>query len=130
MGRGLIYLDTSFVIDLLDPGSPRHFRAAKAYATVIVFASSDLVLLEALVHPLRRGDEGDERLVRDILVRFANLPLDRDVYELAARFRAKERLKTPDAIHLACASRHGCSEIWTYDERILSVEVGPIKRAP
>ena len=41
-------------------------------------------------------------------------------YRLAAELRAHHRLKTPDALHLATAQSHGCTEIWTNDNRLNS----------
>lgn len=40
---------------------------------------------------------------------------------MAARalgLRAQHGLKTPDALHLATALHHGCTEIWTNDDRL------------
>ncbi len=47
-----------------------------------------------------------------------DLELHRGVFERAAELRAKQRLKTPDAIHLATALEHGCDEFWTNDSRL------------
>ncbi|MGZ8218835.1 type II toxin-antitoxin system VapC family toxin [Methylomagnum sp.] len=44
------------------------------------------------------------------------------VFLRAARLRAAyPSLKTPDALHLACAQRHGCSAFWTRDDRLWRV---------
>ena len=47
-------------------------------------------------------------------------PLDRKVFDLAARFRVENRLKTPDALHLAAATVAGCDAFWTNDRRLLA----------
>ena len=48
-----------------------------------------------------------------------SLPFDDPrIFDRAAELRAKYRLKTPDALHLACAIHHGCSEFWTNDGRL------------
>ena len=36
----------------------------------------------------------------------------------AARLRARFGLRTPDALHLACARRHRCDALWTNDHRL------------
>ena len=40
------------------------------------------------------------------------------MYLMAVRLRAQFNLRTPDALHLACAQAHGCSAIWTNDDRL------------
>ena len=43
------------------------------------------------------------------------------VYKEAARLRAEFGIKTPDALHLATARYHNCTELWTNDDRLASV---------
>ncbi|MBC7648600.1 MAG: type II toxin-antitoxin system VapC family toxin, partial [Vitreoscilla sp.] len=40
------------------------------------------------------------------------------IFLQAAMLRARFGLKTPDALHLACAQHHGCTALWTNDERL------------
>jgi predicted nucleic acid-binding protein len=40
---------------------------------------------------------------------------------LATRLKAVHGIKTPDALHLACALHHGCTEFWTNDDRLTKV---------
>lgn len=40
------------------------------------------------------------------------------VYRDAARIRADYGIKTPDALHLATARHHDCTELWTNDDRL------------
>ena len=78
-----------------------------------------------MVQPTREGDASHIALVERFLSRFVSLSLDRDVYDLAIRLRADRRgLKTPDALHLATALRHGCAEFWTSDLDLAKVPVG------
>jgi predicted nucleic acid-binding protein len=50
-----------------------------------------------------------------------------EVVELATEIRAHSRLKTPDALHLAAAIHHGCTEFWTNDNRLMQAAVGRIQ---
>ena len=67
--------------------------------------SSELVVLETLVKPLREGDTILEQLFRALFhtreVRL--LPATLSLWEHAARLRATTGLKTPDALHAATA---------------------------
>lgn len=82
---------------------------------------SPLTELECLVLPLRlkRHD------LQDKFSRFFsfNLKLDMpdSVYLEAARLRAEFGIKTPDALHLATARHHACTELWTNDDRMKGV---------
>ena len=46
------------------------------------------------------------------------LPVTETVFLLAAQLRARFGLKTPDALHLACAQYHRCDALWTNDDRL------------
>ncbi|MDR0736144.1 MAG: type II toxin-antitoxin system VapC family toxin [Zoogloeaceae bacterium] len=46
------------------------------------------------------------------------LALTLAVFDLATELRARHRLKTPDALHLATAIQAGCEEFWTNDHRL------------
>jgi predicted nucleic acid-binding protein len=52
-----------------------------------------------------------------MLSAFELLPLSPEVFDLATTLRALHGLKTPDALHAACAVHHGCDQIWTNDDR-------------
>lgn len=69
--------------------------------------------------PLRNQNQALLDKFRDWFSRATSLPLLRDVFLSAADLRATHRsLKTPDAIHLAAALHHGCTEFWTNDDRL------------
>ena len=42
----------------------------------------------------------------------------------AAQLRARFNLRTPDALHLACAQANGCEALWTNDDRLVSASHG------
>ncbi len=84
-------------------------------------ATSALVLMECLVKPFRMFDRRLEQRYRILLATYHAFPLTTEVFELAARLRADTPgLKTPDAIHLACAMHYRCDEFWTNDDRGLT----------
>ena len=49
---------------------------------------------------------------------FFQLDMPEEVFIRAAALRARFGLKSQDALHLAAAQYHGCSEFWTNDERL------------
>jgi hypothetical protein len=62
------YLDSSAVLDILDPKSVRHASATLALATEPrTWCVSDLVRLECLVRPLRHRNSDAESEVREVL---------------------------------------------------------------
>ena len=117
---GLIYLDTCLLIYLAEvhPDFEPKVRAAMARVGDARFAISPMVKLECLVAPLKRGDPVLQRGYESLFLRFENLLLPEAVFLQAANLRARFGLKTPDALHLACAQQHGCDALWTNDERL------------
>jgi predicted nucleic acid-binding protein len=84
------------------------WHAAKGKTIEIV--SSDLVLMETLVGPLKSGDtalaKAYEQLFHQAQTRL--LPITHSALREAAQLRATTKLKTPDAIHAATARQAGC----------------------
>ena len=111
---GLVYFDTTPVIysvekhpvygPLLEP----FWQAAKAMTIEIV--SSELVLMETLVGPLKSGDAklagAYEQLFQQAQTRL--IPISRTILR-AAQLRAATKLRTPDALHHATATDAGCA---------------------
>lgn len=118
---GLVYLDANPVIysvekhplywALLQP----LWQAAKGKTIELV--SSDLVLMETLVGPLKSGNTAlaaaFEQLFQQAQTRL--LPITQPIPREAARLRATTRLKTPDALHAATARQAGCALVVTND---------------
>ena len=102
------------------------WRQAQAGQFTIV--SSDLVILETLVKPLREGDTVVEMLFRSLLD--ANevtlIPATRPLWEDAARLRAETGLKTPDALHAATALYAECTLFVTNDADFRGFEDLPV----
>lgn len=119
-----IYLDSCILIYLLDGPEPFFQAVAGAMRDTrnALFCFSDLVRLECLVGPIRRGDGEQRQVFEAQFQRMTYLSLTLLVFDLAAELRAQHRIKTPDAIHAAAAIAHACNEFWTNDRRLVAVE--------
>jgi predicted nucleic acid-binding protein len=123
---GLIYLDACLVIYLIE----RHARWGEPVADAIAraeearFGISPLVKCECLVGPIKRGDPVLQRAYTDLFEQFAPLDMPEAVYLQAAQLRGHFGLRTPDALHLACAQHHRCDALWTNDDRLTQASHG------
>jgi predicted nucleic acid-binding protein len=123
---GLIYLDACLLIYLAE----RHDRWGGSVAGAIArdenarFGISPLVKCECLVGPIRRGDPVLERAYIELFEVFVALAMPELVYLQAAQLRARFALRTPDALHLACAQHHRCTALWTNDNRLAQASHG------
>lgn len=117
---GVIYLDSCLVIYAVehDPLFGKPVRDLMTRFGQHQFAISPLVKLECLVKPMKSGDVVLQRYFEAALSRFTLLEMSKSVFLLAAQLRALFGLKTPDALHLACAQHHKCAALWTNDERL------------
>jgi uncharacterized protein len=126
---GLIYLDACLVIYLAE----RHERWGGAVAAALTeasdsrFAISPLVKFECLVGPIKRGDPVLERAYTLLFDQFVSLALPEPVYLQAAALRARFGVRTPDGLHLACAQYHGCTALWTNDDRLALASHGMVR---
>ncbi len=120
-----VYLDSCTAIYLVEEHFSYCADIEKALAQLQgLVCYSPLTELECLVVPLRL----DRKDLLDKFNRFFSLNVKLDmpdaVYREAARLRAKYGIKTPDALHLATARHHGCTELWTNDDRLANVSGG------
>jgi predicted nucleic acid-binding protein len=116
----VIYLDTCLLIYLVEQ-HPRWYQPVVhtlENAEDARFGISPLVQCECLVGPLKRRDAWLKLSYERVFSRFLLLDMPGDVYLDAAELRAGFNLKTPDALHLACARYHSCDALWTNDERL------------
>ena len=126
---GLIYLDACLVIYLIE----RHARWGGPVATAVAqaqnarFGISPLVKCECLVGPIKRGDPVLQRAYTGLFDQFASLDMPEPVYLQAAQLRGHFGLRTPDALHLACAQHHGCDALWTNDDRLAQASHGLVR---
>lgn len=114
------YLDACIVIYLLEdvPDFSERVRRFLAANSDAVLCTSPLVRLEVLVKPLRESNLALVGDYEDFLAALQVLPIDAEVFDQALQLRVRHSLKTPDALHLAAALRHGCTEFWTNDDRL------------
>ena len=122
-----VYLDSCTAIYLVEEHPAYYGVIENALAQLDgIVCYSPLTELECLVLPLRlkRND------LLDKFNRFFSINLKLDmpdaVYREAARIRAEFGIKTPDALHLATARHHDCTELWTNDDRLASVADGMV----
>jgi predicted nucleic acid-binding protein len=86
---------------------------------------SELALLELLVKPLSLEQVGLADRYEILLEHFPHLsirPIDRAVIRRAAQLRGRNRLRTPDAIHLATALESGATLFLCNDKGLRPVK--------
>lgn len=115
-----IYLDSCILIYLIEK-HPEH--SPKITTTLenlseYQLAVSPLLHMEVLVKPLQNGNILLKQQYEDFLAQQIWLPIPEIVYEQALQLRVEHRLKTPDALHLAIARYHCCTDFWTNDDRL------------
>lgn len=121
-GHRLVALDTSIWIYHFE-GSAAYGRVADSVLDAVTHARiravvSELVLLELLVAPLKKGAQDTADEIELTLLHFPNLqlaPVTRDVLVRAADIRARYGLRTPDAIMVATAIESGATLAITND---------------
>ena len=123
---GLIYLDACLLIYAIEehPVWADKVRAALKSEIDARFAISPLIKLECLVKPLKIGDIALQRRYEAGFNELVQLPMTETIFLQAAMLRARFTLKTPDALHLACAQHHGCTALWTNDDRLAAAGHG------
>jgi predicted nucleic acid-binding protein len=81
--------------------------------------ASELTLLELTVRPLQLGRQDvadDYEVLLDHFPNFELEPISREILLEAAALRARQRLRTPDAIQIATGLRTGATLAVTNDE--------------
>lgn len=120
-----IYLDTDGLLELITlerPEDREHFKAiADALAMGdLLLVTSEITILEALVHAVQENDAQRQRLLREFLTPSSFIetkPVNLNVIEDALALRARYGLKSPDAIHIATGIAAGCDAFLTKDEK-------------
>jgi uncharacterized protein len=122
----VIYLDACLVIYLAEEHARWGATVADAMrrAGQARFTISPLVKCECLVGPIKRGDPVLERTYTELFGIFVSLAMPEPVYLQAAQLRTRFALRTPDALHLACAQHHRCEALWTNDDRLAQASHG------
>ena len=118
---GLVYLDANGLIYSVERVEPYRtllepmWQGAQDGSLTIV--SSPVLVVEALVKPLRDGNTEIEAQYRELFGANAVRLLEASysVFEDAARLRAETGLTIPDALHAATALRADCALFITND---------------
>lgn len=128
---GLIYLDACLLIYAIEnhPDWAATVRSAMAREPAESFAISPLVKIECMVKPLKTGNLALQGRYEAGLNQLVQLAMPEPVFLQAAQLRARFGLKTPDALHLACAQHHGCAALWTNDARLAQAGHGLARNA-
>jgi predicted nucleic acid-binding protein len=117
-----VFLDTSALIYWVEEVAPFDealrpaFEASQRGEAVLVVSA--LSVLETTVEPIRRGNKDGVRKFKQIIRSSAGIEytsITDEILDLAAELRAKNTLRTPDAILLATAMRHHCDVFLTND---------------
>jgi len=125
---GIVYVDANSAIYSVEKIEPYNslllsmWQGAQAGDFRVV--SSELLLLETLVKPLRTADAVLEASFRALLLSSHELrlmPITISILDSAAHVRAATGLKTPDAIHAATALAIGCDLFVTNDRDLTRV---------
>ena len=129
---GSVYIDANAIIYSVERIEPYRELLApmwrEARAGRFALASSELVVLETLIKPLREGNARLEMLFRSIFAaaEMDLIPATLAIWDDAARIRAATGLKTSDALHAATALSAGCTLFVTNDTDFRRVEGLPI----
>ena len=124
----MVYIDTNVLIYSVERVEPYRTLLAplweRAQAGDYEIVSSESILIEALVRPLRERNTALVRLLRDMFdaeeVRL--IPATRSHWEHGARIRAGTGLKAGDALHAATALHVNCGLFVTNDAAFRRVD--------
>lgn len=127
-----VYVDTAVLIYTMEENTD-YFDLLKPLwikfqAQEIELISSELILMEVLVLPLRNKDESLISDYEQLLLNSAMqlIPINQSILRQAANLRATNRLKTPDAIHAATAMAVNCDLFVTNDRGFRNLAELPV----
>jgi predicted nucleic acid-binding protein len=128
----LVYVDTSPVIYSVEK-FPEYVPLLaplwlKLQAGEIQIVSSELILMETLVLPLRNSNSILINAYEQLLIssEMQLIPISQSTLRQAANLRAKTNLKTPDAIHAATALSVSCNQFITNDKGFRNISGLPV----
>jgi predicted nucleic acid-binding protein len=128
----LVYVDTSPVIYSVEK-FPEYVPLLaplwlKLQAGEIEIVSSELILMETLVLPLRNSNSILINAYEQLLIssEMRLIPINQSILRQAANLRAATNLKTPDAIHAATALSVNCNQFITNDKGLRNIPGLPV----
>ncbi len=130
--RGPVYLDANAFIYSVERIEPYNTLLQplwnEAHAGRFAFISSELVILETLVGPMRQRDDLIANLFRSLFDsdEVTLVAPTRSMWELAASLRADLGLKSTDALHAATAIGMDCTQFVTNDNDFRRVRELPV----
>ena len=130
--RGSVYIDANAIIYSVERIEPYRELLApmwqEARAGRFTRASSELVVLETLVKPLREGNARLEMLFRSLFgaAEMDLIPATLATWDDAARIRATTGLTTSDALHAATALSASCALLITNDTNFRRLQGLPV----
>lgn len=131
-GISRLAFDTSPYIYMVENAIPFAEKVEYVFALVaaqqIEVRSSTITLAETLVKPIQLNDATTIQTFRNLLLNSKNIELIEVTTQIAvqsAHLRARYRLRTPDAIHIATAIHGNCDAFLTNDSALKRVtEIG------
>ncbi len=127
-----VYVDTAVLIYTLEVNTD-YFDLLKPLwimfqAGQIELISSELIMMEVLVLPLRNNNESLISDYEQLLLNSAMqlVPIDQSILRQAANLRATNSIKTPDAIHAATAMAVSCDLFITNDKGFRNLDNLPV----
>ena len=127
-----VYVDTAVLIYTMEENTD-YFNLLKPLwikfqAQEIELISSELILMEVLVLPLRNKDKSLISDYEQLLLNSAMqlIPINQSILRQAANLRANNSLKTPDAIHAATAMAVNCDLFITNDRGFRNLAELPV----
>ncbi|BAY78831.1 PilT protein domain protein [Nostoc linckia NIES-25] len=119
---GAIYIDTSVVIYTIE-ANPEYYSLLqplwlKFQLGELEIISSELILMEALVLPLKNANISLIQAYENLLISSGVqlVPINQSILRQAANIRATTNLKTPDAIHAATSLSVNCNQLISNDK--------------
>ena len=121
---GLVLLDSSVLIALLNPKDLHHEEALNSNSALKQFMISSISITELMPRAIRDGIS--DSIWRALLgITRKVVDVDLEVARAAATLRAHKGMKTPDAIISATAALHG-AELWTFDAQLAKATPGAL----
>ncbi len=129
---GQVYIDANTLIYSVERVEPYRTLLEPMWQEAqdgnLTIVSSPVLMVEAMVKPIRDGNREIELQYRELFETNAVKLLDASnaVFEYASRIRAETGLETPDALHASTALRAGCALFITNDTDFRRVDGLPI----